>query len=122
VNLLNKFFNPSPHLTFLNKILYNLCSFLKGGIFMKKLIAGMVVMAFLMGCQAPAKIKEDVETLKGNVTELQGKVKELEGKIMELEGKITQLEGKITQMESKTTPTKGTVPKESGTLPPIRKK
>lgn len=89
---------------------------------MKKLIVGIVVTAFLMGCQAPAKIKEDIETLKSEITQVKGKITELEGKITELEGKITQLEGKITQMEAKTGAKTPSVPKESGGLPPVRKK
>lgn len=88
---------------------------------MKKIIVGMVVVAFLMGCQAPAKIKEDIESLKSEITEVKGKLTELEGKITELEGKITQLEGKITQMEAKGVKTPS-VPKEGKELPPIRKK
>ena len=82
---------------------------------MKKVIAGMVVMMLMAGCQAPTKIKEDIEALKSEITETKGK-------ITELEGKITQLEGKITQMEAKKEVKVPSAPKEGGGLPPVRKK
>lgn len=87
---------------------------------MKKLIAGMVMVMFLMGCQgATGKIMEEFKNMQEKITKLEEKVNELEGKMNELSSKIEELTAKKEEKKS-TAPV--TQPAPAPKKPPVRKK